>query len=290
MSQEASSDDSLDTLYVRSLLDIGIPPRPAILDLLAQELRLEMPDFRRIEQCVSRDVALAAGLVKTANSPFFGYRLRARNVLQALNMLGCRAASKALAGIALRNAFPNSPSMERFWDSSARIAEYSGLLCHLLGATPGVQADDAYTYGLFRDCGVPVLLRKFPGYRETLGRANADSQRRFTEVEEDDLPTNHAIVGCMLAQSWSLPEEICLAIRQHHDFLLLRSGADCLPAASRRLIALTQLAEHIHQQHSRRSHNHEWAKLGSACLALLQLEEGQVAGLVSDVVRLSQPL
>ncbi len=266
----------LDELYRKTMLDIGIPPRPAILDQLGQELRSAEPDFRRISDCVSRDVGLAAGLVKIANSPYFGFRLRARTVLQALNLLGLDVASKALAGIALRNEFSGRPSLERFWDASEKIAEYSGMLVGLLGQQQGVHADDAYTFGLFRDCGVPVLMRKFPQYREILGLANAEPLRRFTEIEEEHLPTNHALVGCMLAQSWSLPEEICQAIRHHHDFILLSHPGGNLPAASARLVALSQLAEHFHQCKSGRSQGHEWANLAPACLAILQLQHEQL--------------
>lgn len=275
MSPESARQD-LDSLYRQMLLDIGIPPRPAILDQLTRELRSPAPDLRRIASCVSQDVGLAAGLVKLANSPIFGFRLRARSVWQALSLLGLEAASKALAGIALRNEFSGAPSMERFWDASATIAEYSGMLVNLLGTQDNVQADDAYTFGLFRDCGVPVLLRRVPQYRAILGQANGEAVRRFTDIEEDHLPTDHAMVGCMLAQNWSLPEEICLAIRHHHDFILLSHPTGNLPAASARLVALSQLAEHFHQRNSGRSHGHEWNKLGPASLALLHLESAQL--------------
>jgi HD-like signal output (HDOD) protein len=280
-------NQSVDELYARTVLDIGIPPRPMILDVLARELRSGEPDFARIAQHVAEDVSLSAGLIKTANSPFFGFRIRARTVAHALTMLGISIASKAIAGVALRNAFPPSPSMERFWDASARIAEYSGHLVDVLGVRDGVRADDAYTYGLFRDCGMPVLMRKFPNYFDTLARANAEQTRRFTTVEEEDFPTNHAIVGCMLAQSWSLPEEICQAIRHHHDFLLLQSGAHAIPAGSRRLIALAQLAEHIHQSHSGMNQTQEWTKLGPACLGLLQLDADQVPDTLARILALS---
>jgi HD-like signal output (HDOD) protein len=281
----ARPDDApVDELYARTVLDIGIPPRPMILDVLARELRSGDPHFNRIAQHVAEDVSLSAGLIKTANSPFFGFRVRARTVHHALTMLGINIASKAIAGVALRNAFPPSPSMERFWDASARIAEYSGYLIDILGVRDGVAADDAYTYGLFRDCGMPVLMRKFPEYRDTLARANLEAVRRFTTVEEDDYPTNHAIVGCMLAQSWSLPEEICQAIRHHHDFLLLQSGAHSIPPASRRLIAIAQLADHIHEQHSGLSRTQEWAKLGAACLTILQLDTDSIGAISARVL------
>lgn len=276
-------DAPVEELYARTVLDIGIPPRPVILDVLAQELRNSEPDFQRIAQHVAEDVSLSAGIIKTANSPFFGFRIRARTVAHALTMLGLDVASKAIAGVALRNAFPPSPSLERFWDASARIAEYSGYLVDALGVRDEVRADDAYTFGLFRDCGMPVLMRKFPAYRDTLARANTDAEKRFTSVEEEDFPTNHALVGCMLAQSWSLPEEICQAIRHHHDYLLLQTGAASLPPASARLIALAQLAEHIHQQHSGMNQTQEWAKLGPSCIRVLKFDMTNF-GVLSETV------
>ncbi|MDN3576514.1 HDOD domain-containing protein [Chitinimonas viridis] len=284
MTTETTQSPSVEEIYARTVLDIGIPPRPTILDILARELRSGEPDFGRIAQCVSEDVSLSAGLIKTANSPFFGFRVRARTVSHALTMLGINIAGKAIAGVALRNAFPASPALERFWDASARIAEYSGHLVGLLGVREGIRSDDAYTFGLFRDCGMPVLMRKFPAYRDTLLRANANPDKRFTAIEDEDFPTNHAIVGCMLAQSWSLPEEICLAIRHHHDFLLMQSGAISLPPASRRLVALAQLAEYIHQQHSGMNQTEEWAKLGMASLSTLELGQVQLDELAAQVV------
>lgn len=283
MTTETTQQPSVEEIYARTVLDIGIPPRPTILDILARELRSGEPDFGRIAQCVSEDVSLSAGLIKTANSPFFGFRIRARTVSHALTMLGINIAGKAIAGVALRNAFPASPALERFWDASARIAEYSGHLVGLLGVREGIRSDDAYTFGLFRDCGMPVLMRKFPAYRDTLLRANANPDKRFTTIEDEDFPTNHAIVGCLLAQSWSLPEEICLAIRHHHDFLLMQSGAISLPPASRRLVALAQLAEYIHQQHSGMNQTEEWAKLGTASLSTLELGQVQLDELVAQV-------
>ena len=40
--------------------------------------------------------------------------------------------------------------------------------------------DDAYTYGLFRDCGIPILMKKFPGYVDVLKAANAETEKGFT--------------------------------------------------------------------------------------------------------------
>jgi hypothetical protein len=109
-----------------------------------------------------------------------------------------------------------------------------------------VRADDAYTFGLFRDCGIVILLRRFGTYRDILMRANRDGERLFTH-ELDALPTHHAVVGSLLAQNWWLPEIISQAIRSHHDPEMLDRFDSGLPLASRRLIAIAQTAERLVQ-------------------------------------------
>ncbi|NWG86004.1 MAG: HDOD domain-containing protein [Hydrogenophilaceae bacterium] len=286
MSPAAQNDpvlpEQLNSQLEATLKEIGIPPRPAILEKISREMRQAEPDFNRVAQLVSRDVSLAAGFLKTANSPFYGYRHKARSVRDALIMLGLKVAARTVAGVILKHALPSGPNMERFWDASDRTAQLSAWLVQKLGAKPDVRSDDAYTYGLFRDCGIPIMLRKFPNYPAILAEANQDAERPFTEVEEAYLPTNHALVGCLLAQSWWLPETTCLAIRHQHDYVLMRAGLQSLPAASRRLIALAQLAEWLLQNLTGLSATQEWKKMGPACLAQLELSEADLPALLEE--------
>ncbi|MDO8944926.1 MAG: HDOD domain-containing protein, partial [Desulfobacterales bacterium] len=204
-------------------------------------------------------------------------------VNEALMMLGLDIASRAVAGIILRKVFPNTLHLERFWDASARIARLSGWLAQHVGHNK-LRADDAYTFGLFRDCGIPVLLLRFPGYQKILARANGEGSASFTNVEDAQLPTNHAMVGCMLAQSWWLPEETCLAIRHHHEVAVIATPSISPPLTSRYRIALSQFAEYLVQRHSGLSQTHEWPKLGSACLRLLDIAENDVDALLAEAV------
>ena len=89
---------SVDTLMEGSFKDIEIPPRPAILERISSEMLKDEPDYKRLANIISADVSLSAGLIKTANSPFFGYRIRARTINDALMLLGLDVASRALAG------------------------------------------------------------------------------------------------------------------------------------------------------------------------------------------------
>lgn len=278
-----SPPSPVDALLESSLKDIGIPPRPAILERISCEMLKKEPDFKRLANVIGTDVSLAASLIKTANSPFFGCRSRVRSVNEALMMLGLDVASRAIAGIILRKVFPGSLHLERFWDASARIARLSGWLAQYVG-NHKLRADDAYTFGLFRDCGIPVLLMRFPGYQKVLAEANGEEMRGFTVVEDAHLPTNHAMVGCLLAQSWWLPEETCLAIRHHHDATVIETPSFTPPLTSRYRIAMAQFAEYLVQRHSGLSQTHEWPKLGAACLRLLDIAEDEVDDILAEAI------
>jgi HD-like signal output (HDOD) protein len=278
----ALNADALDASLEASLRDIGIPPRPVILEQIMLETRKDEPDFKRIAVLIGRDVSLSAGFLKTANSPYYGLRQKVHNVREALLVLGLRTAAHTLAGLIMRQVLPAGPHLERFWDASDRTAQLSGWLVQKLGVRFGVQSEDAYTFGLFRDCGIPILMRKYQGYYHVLADANRDAGQRFTDVEEATLPTNHALVGSLMAQSWWLPEANTLAIRHHHDHPAVSPYATQLPGASRRLIALAQLAEKLQQDETGLNLTREWDKLGTACLAWLDLAESDLEELKAE--------
>lgn len=271
----SAHDSPVNREFQSAVRDNRIPPCPVALERLAQEMQKAEPDLRHLNQIISSDVALAAGLVKLANSPYFGAQRRISSVSEALILLGLDTASQAVACIALGEAFPNMRSMERFWDSSAQIASLSGWLA-TERQWPGVRPQEAYTFGLFRDCGIAVLLQHFPDYTRILQSANNERERAFTDVEDDVLPTNHVVMGSLMTQSWWLPESICQAVRYHHD---IAPSPDSRDSAFRYLVAVSQLAEHLLQQNTGRSKTYEWEKVSTLCLEQLGIEDEELAEL-----------
>lgn len=277
------SQPELEAQLEHTLKDIGIPPRPIILDRIRAEMQNDEPDLNRLAHLITADVALAASLISITNSPFFGFRKRVQSPREALMVLGLNVAGKAIAGILMRQAFPKSPQLERFWDASAKIAQLSGWLAQRV-TNNTLRSDDAYTFGLFRDCGIPILLARTPDYFTTLNRANHETDLSFTEVEDRFLPTNHAIIGSLLAQSWWLSDETSLSIRNHHSVELLRTPTIPPSLNSRYMIAVAQMAEHLLQQNSGLSFTQEWLKLSTACLQLLNLTEEDVKDILTEAI------
>lgn len=265
------------TLMLETSLDeIGIPMCPAIITRIKLEMEKADPDVRYLDRTICSDVGIAAGLIGVANSPYFGNGGRVRSVKEALQVLGLATAGRAVAGIALRNVFPVTPQIERFWYVSAIVARLSGWLAQHLRSSKDVRPEDAYTFGLFRNCGVPILMKRYgPDYEKLLKQADEEKETGFVEMEASKFPTNHAAVGSALSRAWWLPEEITLAIRHHHDQKMLTLSADFSRGnEALGLIAIGQIAEHLFQYHyPKLKHGSEWGKMGPVVLRALGITE-----------------
>ncbi len=257
------------------IASVSIPPRPAVVTTILEERNKDEPDLPRIARLIATDVGLAAAVLKTVNSPLFGLRRQVTSIEHGVSMLGMKNVGALVMGLSLRNAVPTQ-GLDRFWDEAARTALVSAYLAQALGCA---SREDAHVFGLFHNAGIPLLMRRFPNYKDVLRKANAESGRSFTDVEDAELGTNHAVVGALLAKGWQLPEPIRQAIGQHHDLDIFASH---LPAESLNLVALSLLSEHIESTMSRLSAHVEWEKRGGTALSHLMLDEEQFEELIKD--------
>lgn len=170
-------------------------------------------------------------------------------------------------------------SLDRFWDRSNYHAIVCGRLARYLRS---ISADGAYTFGLFNDCGIPILIQRFPDYKETLRLAN-QSEQSFVAIENERHHTSHALVGAILARSWHLPEIICKAIGDHHSMELLSGTPPAVEGDVSALCAISLIADYIVNDFLHVKQEAEWAQYGAQAMAYLGLGEDELAELRSDI-------
>jgi HD-like signal output (HDOD) protein len=183
-----------------------------------------------------------------------------------------RALSSLAAGVVLRASLSggDGPRLDRFWDTTTRVAH---LCARLTQEFRGVPTDTAYSFGLFHDCGIAVLMRRFPDYRETLQIANTSEEFGFTEVEDQRHATNHATLGYLLTRNWGLPEEIRSATLMHHDFSIFAADADNTAAKTRTLVSFATLAAYFVNSSQRLSDDANWLRGKDAVMAHLGISD-----------------
>ena len=273
--------DARDRNADQIVQDIGIPPCPAILTKLLRETRTDAPDFRRVGQLIGGDVALASAVLKVANSPFYGLRTKAASVQQALALLGLNSVTQLVTGLLLRQAFSGvaGPGMERYWKTSMALSLISAMLGR---ETARGDVGVACTYGLFRDCGMPVMLQKFPIYADIFDGSALAAGELVQEIENERYPTNHARVGAQLARSWHLPESLCFAILHHHDLLYSNELMAQAGAAALNLVAIGLVAEQLYCL-AVGDTCQEWAPAGGWALFELDMTQERYAAIAQRV-------
>jgi HD-like signal output (HDOD) protein len=260
--------------------DMGIPPRPQILAELSREMSRSDPDLQRIARIVASDVALTAAVLRVANSPAYGLARRAETLGQALNLLGLKQIGVMVTGLVMRKALrTDGPQLTRFWDVSAKR---SWALSALARSLRCVDVDVAQTFGLFCDVGIPLLMQRFPGYGRTLSAANAEQQRSFTEVEQAEHHSDHALIGALMARSWGVSQSVCLAIRLHHDYAIFKDPK--VPDVVAKLIAMGLIAELAIQTFAGLNNSTEWAKGCEGAMGSLMLADHDVHDWVERLV------
>jgi HD-like signal output (HDOD) protein len=277
----------LDREAEQIVTDIGLPPCPAILTKLMQEMRNDEPDFAKLGKLIGGDVSLAAAMLKTVNSPFYGLRSKATSIQQAIALLGLRNVAQLVTGLLLRDAFPGGSSdlMDEYWESSSAIAQISAVLAHDLKCA---NRDEAYTFALFRDCGMLAMMGTFKDYKPIFPGTKAPGDGSVTDYEDARYAMNHARVGCQLAKTWLLPEPICQAVLWHHQYAAVHDGSAGILAVSSRHIALALAAEAVFVKQKMGTNSAEWRKGAEFALAALDITQADLDGAAERVSRQSR--
>jgi hypothetical protein len=115
----------------------------------------------------------------------------------------------------LRNAVPTQ-GLDRFWDRGRpHRPGICAFLAQTLGCTPKDRRPSVRPVPRRRHSPADAALPELP---DVLKKANMEPARSFTDVEDAELGTNHAVVGALLAKGWQLPERIrTRPSASHHD-------------------------------------------------------------------------
>jgi putative nucleotidyltransferase with HDIG domain len=202
------------TQVVQRLRDL--PALPSIVLDLISSFGREDVDVATLAEKMSRDQAMAAKILRLANSSFYGLPARVKTVRQAIVVLGFDSArAMAVAGNVIDRfggGARHHVDVARFWRHSIATA----LCARSLARHAGLDQDAAFIGGLLHDIGRLVLAISLP---EQYARVAAECERdniSLSAAELRVLGVDHERAGQLLAEAWKFPPAIQRAIGQHH--------------------------------------------------------------------------
>ncbi len=208
MARVADIIDSLDTL----------PALPEAIARVQPMLSSGEYDVSAISQIIMRDEALAAAVLKRANSAHFNASGAVFDLAQSIARLGSRELVRIISACGtgeLLNSIGRSYGLRR--GHLARSAVGGAAIAQKLAINTGT-ADPglAYTCALLRDIGKIIIDHAHP---EVMNETNGTplASECFLKLERDRFGADHAEIGAALAERWSLPAPIPASIRLHHE-------------------------------------------------------------------------
>jgi HD-like signal output (HDOD) protein len=232
---------------------IKLPPQPGVLIELQKMFASDGYNMSSLARIISSDPGITAMLFKTARSPVFSSGKEFHSVEQVLMLIGIKQTYNLVQAISLSTSISDATrkSFEIFWTRSQEVANIAALIAGDRVSVCNIFPDQAYMAGIFYECGVPVLMQRFPDYCNKL---NIDNNACWPILAEEDAIFNvdHCSIGYLVAHHWKLPDFICKAILSRNEIPHEALGA------VRSLVAILQLSIHIYHRISHTDHPHWW--------------------------------
>lgn len=196
-----------------------LPPLPTsalrVLDLLKR------PDTnaRDLELVIGQDPALTAGILRQANSAFYGYARRISSLQDAIVILGFKiiqslAMTAAVAPLLKTPILGYEIEQDGLWKHSILTGIAAKSICKKLKLPDG---DTAFTAGLLHDIGKIVISIYIQQVGSYLVDRVSIAQLSYADLEERVIGFSHATVGGFMAKEWNLPDDLVEGISYHHS-------------------------------------------------------------------------
>lgn len=194
---------------------------PALPSVVADVLKITddpAAAMSQICECIQRDPALTAKILKISNSPYYGMKQYVGTLKLALVILGVREVRNIVLGVSVFESLcdkgVDSILRQDFWEHSMRVAALSKMLGSALSL--GLQGED-FISGLLHDVGKMVLLNQLgPSYRQ-LFRKMGGSGDKLAQAEMDMFGFDHADAAAALSLHWNLPKTLTDTVGLHHN-------------------------------------------------------------------------
>jgi HD-like signal output (HDOD) protein len=212
---------------------------PAVALQVLELTRQPNTDSRSLKECIENDPALAAKILRVANSPMFGLSQQVTDLGQAVTLLGAKPLKLLVLGFSLPKTLligVEATVLERYWRHTLIKSVAAREISETLWNLPG---DDAFVAGLVQDIGMLALVQDladaFGQFVERIFEEGGDLQA----LEMATLGFDHATLSAEMLKHWGFPDAIVRAVAFPHDAQQVQQ----LPEHERDLPQILHLAE-----------------------------------------------
>ena len=219
----------LSPAYKSILSNPDLPTLPAVAHQVLELTARRDVDLSEIEQAIERDQAMAAKVLRTVNSSYYGLNKRCGNIRQAVAYLGLDTVKSIVLGFSLVRVTNGSDPDEvtfdfiDYWRRSFLCASVAREIAKLV---EDVEPETAFLGALFQDVGMVALWRVYGDrYLQVVDMTKGD-HTEINHLERRNFDVDHAEVGAEMTRSWRFPDAIVAAVEAHHHPLSNMASTD----------------------------------------------------------------
>jgi len=206
-------------MFSRSSGKIDLPSVPATLARIIEITNSPDASADSVASVVMLDQSLATKVLRIANSAFYGRRVKAETISEAVVTLGFTSIRNLAASASVVDAlFPEQMfpgfSWQDMWTHSVNCAVASEVIHARMTRSNGTEA--AFVAGLLHDVGKLILARALPERFRQIVETCREHNFTMAQAERNILSTDHARIGGELAEGWQFPHRLRVAIEYHH--------------------------------------------------------------------------
>lgn len=195
-----------------------LPPMPAVVIKIQQLLFDQNSTAQQVADFIETDQAIAAKVLKMANSTYYGMSGKVSSVHHAAVILGFKALGEICTIAAfsdfMRNKLPGyGYHSNELWKHSLAVAGAAKLIAEKIN--PHI-IHEALTAGLIHDMGKLILDPYVLEQRETFDAFMENGNQTFLQAEKQILGFDHADIAAEICTHWKFPESLTQAIQHHH--------------------------------------------------------------------------
>ncbi|NIC40552.1 HDOD domain-containing protein [Aquabacterium sp. A08] len=191
----------------------ALPVVPEVAAKLIATFHQDDVDLQAVNRDVERDPALAARLLRQANSSFFRLARPVHSVRDAVAVLGLNKVRALVIGASMQDSFRAvvGVDLDDFWHYSFAAATVARLIC----APRRLDENVAFTAGLLHGVGELVMHMGMVETMQPIDRDTPLLALHRAGAEYRALGYSYAEAGAALARHWHLPPLLVTAIEQH---------------------------------------------------------------------------
>ncbi len=204
--------------YLESLLSriADVPTLPTSVLRVMQMIEDPFCSSSDLAKVIQADPAMAAKVLKLANSSYYGFRQKIGNVPQAVTLLGFATLKNTLLAAAVFDMFRVAGTgfdLNALWKHSVTTATAAKLIAKRVRYP---QSEKAFTAALLHDVGKIILARFLPQALSEIVDTVLGEQMAMYDAEKKVLGLSHPALGAWTLGRWGLPSPIVEAVEFHH--------------------------------------------------------------------------